>query len=385
MTSHEPQPEEPLAAWHGCMNGEDTPPDDAEPLTTEQRRQLADEQLLHALLRGRYCDTEASAAKLVDRVLHAITPRPARPLWFRLVRATLSSAAAMVLVVILIELSLPRTSSATSDYDRVLSAFMTEGDRTYSLQYAMQSLNGDAETEETPAAPHRPPMRPRGPGRLHGAKLYLRGGNQYVFEIQLPREKTLWIGQDGRNAWAVRPQGAVLFSEERDAFHLPFFEEMTTLPLIDMRDTLHAAKNGYVLDPPKRVTMDDGRGAEYFLARRNQQAARRPQRIEIWADPQSGLLYRVVFSRMHFGQTLCRQLRMEYLNGKPLPENWFTYQAHAPANANVKTVTKQDIRRYHHRRDRMRPHRQPPRQHHRQWEERRTPPPPVPDSPPPGE
>jgi hypothetical protein len=377
MNVHEPQ-DERLAAWHGCMDGEETPPADAEDLPPEQQRQLADEQLLHALLRGRYSDSESSADQRVGRVLKAITPRPAKPLWFRLVRAcALSSAAALVVVVLLIELLMPQTTSATPDFDRVVRAFMDDGDRAYSIQFTMQRTDDDSDVDrpivESPRPPH--PKHPRGPSRLDGATLYLRGAKQYVFEIKLPGGKTVWIGQDGQHAWAVRPHGPVLISEDHDAFYLPFFEEMTTIPLIDVRDTLKTARQGYRLDPPKRVTMDDGREAEYFLARREAGQSRHPQRIELWADPKTGLLYRMICSQIHFGGMLCRQLRMDYLNGTSLPGNWFKYSEHTPdgEDADVKPLTKREIQQFRRQHHQKRMERWKRRPHPRTWDRRRHP------------
>lgn len=374
MIPHTPQDEERLAAWHDAMNGEDAPPTEAEALSAEQKRQLADEQLLHALLRYHYSESDASAERRVDRVLKAISPRPAKPLWFRLARATLSSAAAMVLVVVLIQLLLPQTTSATSGFDRVVSAFLDDGDRAYSIQFTMQKTEDDDDSGRPPADAERPhSMHRRGPGKLNGATLYLRGAAQYAFEIKLPDDKSVWIGQDGQHAWAVRPNGAVLLSKDRDAFHLPFFEEMTTIPLIDVRDTLQTARQGYELDPPKKVTLDDGRSADYFVAHREGQEGRRPQRIELWADPQTGLLYRLVCSKMHFGGVVCLQLRMDYLDGKTLPADWFEYRGHAPSDADVKTITKEDIQRFRRQHHKMRQERWNRQPHRRPWPPRRDP------------
>ncbi len=387
MNPQPPDNDERLSAWHSCMDGEDAPPADAEALSAAQQHQLADEQLLHALLVHHYTDSADSTHRRVERVLHAITPRPAKPLWFRLARATLSSAAALVLVVLFIEFLLPQTTSATAGFDRVVNAFMNDGDRAYSIRFSMKRTDDDnapasrpADLSETNSDSPRPMRRHPGPGHPREATLYLRGSNQYLFELKLPHDETVWIGQGSQNAWAVRPGGAVLVSEDRDAFHLPFFEEMTTIPLIDVRDTLQTASHGYKLDPPRRVTMDDGRKADYFIARREGREEFRPQRIELWADPQTGLIYRMICSTMHFEGLVCMQLRMDYINSNTLPADWFEYPGHASSEAQVKTVTREDMQRFRRQKHRM------PREHwkhHRGGDPHHQPPQNMPPPPPP--
>lgn len=364
MNAHESHEDALRSAWHDRMNGEnDTSPGEAESLSPEQQRQLADEQLLHALLVHRYTESEESGNQRVGRVLRSITPRPRKPLWFRLASATVSSAAVLLLAVVLVEFLLPEPSVAMSEFNRVVNAFLTEGDRAYSVQFTMQGPP-DRPSQERRSQPQASPSAHHG-GRgkkFDGAMLYLRGGAQYVFEMKLPQGKTIWIGRNDDVSWAVCPRRPVLVSQDRDAFRLPFFEEMTTLPLIDVRDTLQAAKHGYELDRPKRVALEDGRAADYFLARRRGSESRRPERIELWADPHTGLLYRMVCSKMRFSGVVCRQLRMDYVRSQPQSGNWFDYQGHCSPEAKVKTVTKEDVRRLRQRRKEL---------HRKRWKRHR--------------
>lgn len=334
-------------AVHDVMNGEgDGVGSEAEELSSEARRTLADEQLLHALLQHHYGESADSATRRVERVMSAISPRRSRRRRVGVLSAVFSSAAAILLAVVLLQWSVAPPVEASSAFERAVAAFLAQGDRTYVIDVSMEETSVESGSL-------RRWMRPVGPvGRegkgvkrlLDGARLYLRGGDRYVFEMEVAGRKR-WTGRDGDRVWLVRPRGPVLTSDDPDAFLLPFSDDMTSIALMDVQDTLQAAREGYRVEPAESVRLsDDGPVLKHFVAYRRSARVRRPAKIELWVDPVSGLLRRLTFTGMRTPGGYRVHLTMAYENSDALPANWFHYEGHVRSGTAVRNVTREEVK-----------------------------------------
>jgi len=311
--------------------------DDQGALPSDAER-VADERLLDALLTGRHEDTPESTAQRVERVCHALetAPRVISLRW----KAGLSTAAAAVVVLgLLLTLSAPQ--SVQADLAPILTAF-DKGDKTYQITIA-------ADTNEP--APRRgfgrrrfgrrlafkPPRRGMMTRRLDNATLQIRG-RRYVLTCRTGRGGEVLKGFDGQESWLVCPWGASARGDDHSLLEQEIPDHISSLLFLDLRDMLHQIEAQYALSGPSAGTLDDGQTpTQYYRAERIGRRDRMPRRIEFWVDPLTHELQQIVCTGVHFrGPGRQRYtLRITLVSTEPLPEEWFTQQAHIRPSPNA--------------------------------------------------
>ena len=344
--------------------------------------ELADDQLLDAILRGRAQDTTDAVntriARVMDRV--AATPReeavaslPTPPRsGFRLVSVGRAVAAAILfgaLISLMLVVSRPQPAEATL-LQRALQRMGAE-DLTYSITVAA-SEDADASPQKRSLV-DRKVLRNRHPGsrafawkrgpddqvrrsggrqftRLDGATLHTRGE---LWTLLIPRQDWIYArGFDGEQIWSNRPvEGsrakppASTSGEDRASRPLQLFE----FALLDLSEMITQLDRSYEVSEPDIVDsqFDDSTLVRYEatlkprarpqspgrMAERNQPRAmpgepRRhslPESIEIWADPQSE---RVVFLRLSGlrsqGSVETVDLELALESTDPIPDEAFS-------------------------------------------------------------
>ncbi|HUS91140.1 MAG TPA: hypothetical protein VM695_04785 [Phycisphaerae bacterium] len=331
----------------------DTPPDPAE-VPAGLAGRIADEQLVHALLARELGDARQAGERGVRAVLEALAEPAARPgregrqpVVQRVLRRTAVAAAAGLVLATGLLLLIPSERPAHAAVDRILAAFDGAADRTYRIL-----------VEPEGAPPADPPRRGRHwrekqalrrlleePGRggraeLDGAILYLRGGRQFVLVRPAPNGQTVVNGHDGRQSWLVRPKRPVLVSSDPRAFRIPMPEAMAAVPFVDLRQTLLRIREGYrIAEVSWRPLPGEAATRRYVLAERKAGDREPPTSVELWADPDSGLLRRIVYHGARTrGRPQPQRISLDLVSTDGLPDDWFTHSAHHDAGVEVEPV-----------------------------------------------
>jgi len=295
---------------------------------------VADDLLVHALLRGRFEDTPATMQSRVDRVClsFASAPRILRWPW----RTGLSTAAAAVIVVGLI-LIFSSPQDVQADFGQVLDAFDV-GDKTYQIEVGDQ-----LRLARRPSRPGRrrggrggrgAALQPSGrgalPRRLDGALLYTRS-RQYVLVCNTPSGRKITKGFDGQRSWLTHPWRQPRMSTDPNLLQADIPEDIVSLLFLDLRDILHQVRANYKLHELADAEAPNGRvPVRHFVAERRSRQATLPQRIELWFDPETDQLEQIlcVEAGLRRGRQRRQTLRISLVDTDPLPAEWFTAGAH---------------------------------------------------------
>jgi len=309
------------------------PNDEPKPLPVSKGvpKAIADDLLVHAMLRGRYQDTPAAMQSRVDRVCRRFerAPRLIRWPW----RMGLSTAAAAVVVVGLILIfSSPRDVQA--DFGQVLEAFDV-GDKTYQIE-----IGDQLRLSRRPIRPgRRRAGRGRGgpasdrrtlPRRLDGALLYMRG-RQYVLVCNTPTGRRITKGFDGRQSWLACPWRQPRVSDDPNLLAADIPDDIASLLFLDLRDILHQVRANYRLYELADAEAPNGRlPVRHFVAERRSRRPALPQRIELWFDPETDQLEQILCVEAGLRGRRQSTFRISLVDTDPLPADWFTAQAHRP-------------------------------------------------------
>jgi len=287
-----------------------------------------DDRLVHALLLHIH-DPQAGEHhhQRVDRVMQSIggseqepsqsasgaTRRAIHQLQFPVwVRRGAWAAAAMILLALGIFTINYSSSAALASLDEIVKSLGRPGDRTFRIR------------AEPPAAD--PPDRPG----LDQSTLYLRDGNQYVLVRSDPKGGEALDGYDGRQSWRIRAGVLVETKDGRGAGGIPMPQVMADVPFVDLQQTLERIRADYVIEQCDQASLQSGRELlRHILARRKSHDVKGPETVEIWANSQTGMPRRIVFSEAQSqGSPQPRRLTIDLASQAPLPVNWFTHGAH---------------------------------------------------------
>jgi len=315
--------------------------------------QIADLQLLHAMLGESAVAAAAARDRRVDRVLESLgTPdafiRPRRSAW----RATRWAAAAVVLIgSVIAVLSLPTPDAAASAVRRLIRATETGGDRVYIITTEM---SGDTPGGPVPGAPPGPKRVGPSVRQLSadvpppgGAILYARGPSQYVLVRRLDDGRTLITGSDGRESWSVPPDGPVIVNGDPLAFRGPMPGLQTRVPFIDIRAGLEELQTAYRIElmPAWSRKGEDPVTFQRLRAERKTDNPEKPQLIHVWWDGDSGLVHQVQMDGMsRRDYPRLTRLTVELLEQRMLAADWFDHTSHHAADREVRRADQSTIR-----------------------------------------
>ena len=166
--------------------------------------------------------------------------------------------------------------------------------------------------------------------RLDDASLYVRG-RSYVLACRTRRGGQIVKGYDGEESWVVYPWGASAASEDPNLVKTEIPDHVSALLFLDLRDTLHQIEKEYELSGPSTGTLEDAETpTKYYVAERISRRGKTPVQIEMWVDPVTHELQQVVCTGVHFygPRTARYTLQISLVDTRPLPEDWFTREAH---------------------------------------------------------
>lgn len=278
----------------------------------ENRRRFLDHTALHSLLAQ---EAKAGAfAENPDEYFRRIEALPAnqskRILKFWLPAVAAAAAACLAIVAVL-----PMTASAA--LDRVINAMEKTVDRTYQIT-VLETAGAEAGTSHAGRG-RFPPAN-----HLDGAKLWLRGPGEFVLSQSLPNGQTRIIGGDGSGSWSMRGDGPVRFSTDPQRFGRAIFDNSGEIAFLNLRTQLEEIRSLYQIEWLDRASRQTWklRG----LRRTHEQGG--PREIELWFQPDSGLLEKMILRHLPRGNGGPRSIAITLRTTEPLPPDFFNHTRH---------------------------------------------------------
>jgi hypothetical protein len=248
--------------------------------------------------------------------LNVVTPssRPARRRWtrFGVIGGGVTIAAGLLIAV---WLSNTATVSAATELEHLIEKTATTGDRTYRIR------NLD---------PNPAPMEPKQPP-LDGAVLSIRPPEQYVLVRRFPDGRPYVTGFDGESNWDVPPTAPVRVSRDPLRFRWPLPGHQHGIPFADLRSDLVQLRDAYQLSS---LGLDPN-GHRGLLAVKKSPEHRGPKRVELWYDPTSGVIHRMVFTGMPKARGGPDSVAVELVDQRELGDGFFKHTSHHAADRRV--------------------------------------------------
>jgi hypothetical protein len=234
-------------------------------------------------------------------------------------RGALVSGLVAVVAVMFVAVwsSNPPQASAATELDRLIDRATDAGDRSYVIR------NLDARPEQPEE--RRPP--------IDGATLHVRRPDQYVLVRKFPDGRPFVTGSDGEKSWSVPPAGAgaVRVSGDPLRFRGPVPGHQHGIPFADLRSDLVQLRDAYIVTP----LGSDAAGKRGLLAIKKSVEYRGPNRVELWYDPATGVIHRMVFAGMPKARGGPDSVSVELLEQRDLGGDFFRHQTHHAADRRV--------------------------------------------------
>ncbi|MCX6873119.1 MAG: hypothetical protein NTW21_04835 [Verrucomicrobia bacterium] len=292
----------------------------------------------HAMLHGFLASEAKAGGFAVDReaFFAALENPPSAPNIVRTRRWWWLSAAAAMVVGLLSLTLLLLPNNAAAALDRVLAAL----DRPVDCSYVIRVRDPGADRQG--GNPVEKPDRGRFPpgAFLDGARLHLRGSSQYVLEQALPDGVTRTLGSDGQTSWSIRGDGPVRTSTDPNHFSGGVLAGRQAMPFLELRTQLEDLRRFYQLElftPPA----DPGTpaGLQGLRGSRHSAAQGGPREIELWFDPATNRIHRMLLNGLPRGAGGPASIALELASTAPLPPDFFHHQAHHEPSRPVEAAT----------------------------------------------
>ena len=268
---------------------------------------------LHNVIR-----TETTSVTRSEPIANSAPHRDARPRRYWRRGALVSGLVALVAVVfVAVWSSNPPQASAATELDRLIDKATDAGDRSYVIR------NIDARPEQPEE--RRPP--------IDGATLDVRRPDKYVLVRKFPDGRPFVTGSDGEKSWSVPPDGAgaVRVSGDPLRFRGPVPGHQHGIPFADLRSDLVQLRDAYIVTP----LGSDAAGKRGLLAIKKSVEYRGPNRVELWYDPATGVIHRMVFAGMPKARGGPDSVAVELLEQRELGNDFFRHPAHHAADRRV--------------------------------------------------
>lgn len=202
----------------------------------------------------------------------------------------------------------PTPLTAAAELDRLIERSEAGGDRTY----VIHTLDSTPEQFDD----RRPP--------IDGATLHVRSPDRYVLVRKFPDAREFVTGCDGELSWSAPPSGAVRVSSDPLRFRGPLPGHQHGIPFVNLRSDLVQLRDAYTITP----LPSDSVGRRGLLAEKKSAEFRGPRRVELWYDPASGVIQRMVFTGMPKARGGPDSVNVELTNQRDLPADFFHHTAH---------------------------------------------------------
>ncbi len=250
---------------------------------------------------------------------------------YRLVMMSLTTAMLLVVAVIWKGFGVTPAAAATTEINRIIAATTHAPDQTYHIAVEETGAISSRELGDDAPERQRPPKPP-----LTDATLHVRAGGQFVLIRQTNDGRRFTTGSNGRESWAIKPDGSVRVSSDLNEFNRDVPGHEHSMPLIHIEDGLGRLLEAYEVRLLPIETADDA-AAESVIASSEatrlivavkKRQYRGPKRVEISYSVKSGLIQQMRFIEMPYGPERLT-LRMTLQSQRPLGERFFEPTSHA--------------------------------------------------------
>ena len=132
------------------------------------------------------------------------------------------------------------------------------------------------------------------------AELFVKGGDQFAIKVEGPGRMgaVIWLGSNAETSWVIPPIGPVLEGNQRSLTQ--WFREKADIgtPYLHVASALENMRDLYRLEslPNDEVSLGDRVIACNHVAAdlKGESSLRRPDRIELWADAETGVAIKLV-------------------------------------------------------------------------------------------
>jgi hypothetical protein len=199
-------------------------------------------------------------------------------------------------------------ANAATELNRLIDASASLRDRTYRI---------------TSLDPNPAPIEPR-QAPIDAATLYISPPDRYVLVRRFPDGRIYTTGFDGEYNWAAPPDGAVRLSRDPLRFRGALPGHQHGIPFADLRSDLVQLRDAYAVSRLDR----DGAGRPGLRAEKKSREYRGPNRVDLWYDPASGVIHRMVFEGLPMARGGPRSVAVDLLEQRQLGADFFKHQAH---------------------------------------------------------
>lgn len=286
----------------------------------ESRRRFLDHAMLHGMLAR-----EARAGAFADDTsgfFRNLEDPPAQKI-HRLLGFWLPAAAAVVAACLVAYSLLPTKASAA--LDRVIETMSEVRDRTYRIEVIEPS---DEPMESRPDRGRFPPAN-----HLDGATLWLRGPREFVLSQSLPNGQTRVMGSDGGESWTVRGVDPMRVSPDPERFGRAIFAKSGEIAFLDLRTQLDDLKPLYQIEWLDRSSRETWK----LIGSRRSADQGGPREVELWFDPGTGLLERMILRQLPRGNGGPRSIAIVLQSTETLPADFFRHDGHHEPGRTIRT------------------------------------------------
>ena len=224
-------------------------------------------------------------------------------------------AAAAVAATLLVASLLLRPTDAMAALERVVQV----AQETVTRCYAVRVL--EAGQPEAPA-PGRGPYPPA--NHLEGATLWMKGPGEFVLRQGLPNGEIRLFGGDASGSWTLRGLSAVKVSPDPTRYGRAIFAPSGEVAFLDLRTQLSRLKEDYDVEWIDESSPD----LRKLRAARKHQTQGGPKEVELWFEPASGNIERLILRQLPRGNGGPRSLELIRQASSPLPADFFRHESH---------------------------------------------------------
>lgn len=289
----------------------------------QHARQFAERVLLHDRLRAEMIWEDVDSNQR-----HRNVAAPQRSRFWPQPLITFATAISVVFLLgaIVWQMVNSPALAANVELQRMIRASEQLRDRTYAVT-ALSAETAGAETANAETIGADAARLPRG-GRkpsVDGARLYVRGPNQYVLVRYFSDGSEFVTGSNGVHAWAVPPRGRVRVSADPERFRGAVPGQQHAIPFVDLRDNLRRLQDAYELTVLSESSVEGWRRLD---ATRRESSSGGPKQVTIWYDAETGLVHRMLLERLPQARGGPATVQLQLIEQRDLGTAFFEHSAH---------------------------------------------------------
>jgi hypothetical protein len=202
----------------------------------------------------------------------------------------------------------PGSLNAGGEMNRLIDASSKPTDRTYLIR--------NLDTKQKSSNDHQ--------AQIDGAILHVRQPDQYVLIRKFPDGRAFLTGSDGEQSWSLPPRGPVRVSNNPLRFRGPVPGNQHGVPFVNLRSDLVQMRDAYFITLEKTETM----GLRKIMAEKKSKDYRGPNHIELWYEPETLVIQRMVFAGMPQAKGGPNSVSMELVDQDFLGPQFFDHNKH---------------------------------------------------------